>query len=172
MQSRLKDLCKLVNDNKLAEIKEIVKQEKTTKYNQWHMRDKDYVEDAMCDAILQGKMDIAEYLLDIGADANGICEKDSNDYNKTAFITKAVQNNNIQMLETLLKHGACIKIALYLAREKYDGILKDYGRILADQYHDNQRKKIIEDKICEYRKQFYDHSSSFSTPLKKAHLIR
>lgn len=71
-------------------------------------------DDALRLAVTNGHAEIVDYLLECGADPNGLFET-SHFISSITFLAKAAADGNIQLVESLIKHGANVPVTLTLA---------------------------------------------------------
>jgi ankyrin repeat protein len=71
-------------------------------------------------AVKEGHEAIVDYLLECGADANGLCDKERcvELYGGITFLARAAEDGNTHIVESLIKHGADIPSTLNLAYKK------------------------------------------------------
>lgn len=100
---------------------------------------------AIKEAVVGGHNDIVDYLLEEGAKSNGLCYGGvlGEMHGGTTYLAKAAENKNIPMVKSLLKYGASITSAIYLADDKYYVNYTRYKDTLEYKY--SQEKRV--DKI-------------------------
>ena len=115
-QYKIKDLSRLIKDNNLEGVKEVIANvqksaiQKYGKYSKQYLayeEDKEAIPNAMRDAILLEHNEIVSFLLESGVDPNCriITNNDVVEYQPIYF---AVIKNNLPLVELLIKHGAHI----------------------------------------------------------------
>lgn len=118
-------------------------------------------------AVKSGHADIVDYLLEKGAKAHGLCGGGSlgEMYGGTTFLAKAAQDGNINIIESLLKHGASIKSSLALAHEKFKHYYSRYVSAIKRDFSEDNRKRIIQDSLGYYSQ--FDHNYQLKSDVKK-----
>ena len=122
------DLISTIRNGNIAEVRNIVKMEGNVDFTDFLQQ-----RTPLFHAAYYQKMEIVQELLEHGADVN---------YNggitgETA-ISAAIQNGDINMVKTLLKHGANPKVTDYISRPLFGG---------ADAHHEGSRRVNI-DRGC------------------------
>ncbi|WP_419420736.1 ankyrin repeat domain-containing protein [Legionella sp. D16C41] len=112
-------------------------------------------------AVKEGHVDIVDYLLDCGADANGLCGGGTMGelYGGTTFLARAADDGNIHIFESLIRHGAKVPSTLNLAYEKiYVHGYREYISAIERNYSDRDRISKLEYAF----NIFYQNRSTFN----------
>lgn len=112
-----------------------------------HEPDNRHENEGIRTAIIEGHKDIVDYLLECGAEPNALCKGDIvGVFDKgITFLARAALDGNLPIVESLVKHGASVPLALRLAyKEMYVDQYKEY--LSAIRYVDNEEKSICYNK--------------------------
>ena len=117
-------------------------------------------------AVKAGQVDIVDYLLEQGANANA-------SYDDVSLLEIAAQDGNVRIVESLIKHGANIKNAILSANTKGGNLLNKYRDYIESNYSESHRnfrikhgmdidefdrKKLKAKKACDEMKNQYSNA--------------